>query len=135
LPDQFERSGNYWKRLMLGSLCLIVIAAGATSVAGWNEIDRITDAFEQGKQLKLERFLEPAESGEPQTIMLIGSDKRAESAIGGSGGARSDTIILVRPTPTRGRRRSCRCRATSRSKFLVTGATRSTPPTRSAARS
>jgi polyisoprenyl-teichoic acid--peptidoglycan teichoic acid transferase len=99
LPDQFERSGNYWKRLMLGSLCLIVIAAGATSVAGWNEIDRITDAFEQGKQLKLERFLEPAESGEPQTIMLIGSDKRAESAIGGSGGARSDTIILVRLDP------------------------------------
>jgi LCP family protein required for cell wall assembly len=100
LPEQFERSGNYWKRLLLGSLCLIVIAAGATSVAGWNEIDRITEAFEQGKQLKLERYLQSAESGEPQTIMLIGSDKRAESAIGGSGGARSDTIMLVRLDPS-----------------------------------
>jgi polyisoprenyl-teichoic acid--peptidoglycan teichoic acid transferase len=100
LPDQFERPGNYWKRLLLGSLCLIVIAAGATSVAGWNEIDRITEAFEQGKQLKLTRYLEDAESGQPQTIMLIGSDKRAASAIGGSGGARSDTIMLVRLDPS-----------------------------------
>lgn len=100
MPDQFERPGNYWKRLLLGSLCLIVIAAGATSVAGWNEIDRITEAFEQGKQLKLTRYLEDAESGEPQTIMLIGSDKRAASAIGGSGGARSDTIMLVRLDPS-----------------------------------
>jgi polyisoprenyl-teichoic acid--peptidoglycan teichoic acid transferase len=100
LPDQFERPGNYWKRLLLGSLCLIVIAAGATSVAGWNEIDRITAAFEQGKQLKLGRWLDQAESGEPQTIMLIGSDKRAATAIGGSGGARSDTIMLVRLDPS-----------------------------------
>ena len=100
MPEQFERPGNYWKRLLLGSLCLIVIAAGATSVAGWNEIDRITDAFEQGKQLKLTRYLEDAESGQPQTIMLIGSDKRAATAIGGSGGARSDTIMLVRLDPS-----------------------------------
>jgi LCP family protein required for cell wall assembly len=100
LPDQFERPGQYWKRLLLGSLCLIVIAAGATSVAGWNEIDRLTAALEGGKQLKLGRWLEEAESGEPQTIMLIGSDERHESAIGGSGGARSDTIMLVRLDPS-----------------------------------
>ena len=86
--------------MLLGSLCLIVIAAGATSVAGWNEIDRITDAFEQGKQLKLERWLEPGESGEPQTIMLIGSDRRAESTVDDSTGARSDTIMLVRLDPS-----------------------------------
>jgi LCP family protein required for cell wall assembly len=84
---------------MAGSLLLIVIAAGATSVAGWNEFDRLVEAFEEGKQLKLQRYLEAAESGEPQTIMLIGSDERSESAIGGSGGARSDTIILVRLDP------------------------------------
>ncbi len=100
MPDQFERPGQYWKRLLLGSLCLIVIAAGATSVAGWNEIDRLTAALEGGKQLKLGRWLEEAESGEPQTIMLIGSDERHESAIGGSGGARSDTIMLVRLDPS-----------------------------------
>lgn len=100
MPDQFERPGHYWKRLLLGCLCLVVIAAGATSVAGWNEIDRITEAFEQGKQLKLTRYLEDAESGQPQTIMLIGSDRRAESKVDDSTGARSDTIMLVRLDPS-----------------------------------
>ena len=89
-----------------------MVAAGVTSVAGWNEIDRLEAAFSEGKQLKLQRYLEAAESGEPQTIMLIGSDRRAETAIGGSGGARSDTIILVRLDPTSRRPRCCRCRAT-----------------------
>ena len=100
MPDQFERPGNYWKRLLTGSLCLIAVAAGATSVAGWNEIDRLTAAFEQGKELKLGRWLEEAESGEPQTIMLIGSDKRHDSAVSGAGSARSDTIMLVRLDPS-----------------------------------
>jgi LCP family protein required for cell wall assembly len=100
LLDQFERPGNYWKRLLAGSLCLIVVAAAATSVAGWNEIDRLADAFEQGKELKLGRWLEEAESGEPQTIMLIGSDKRHDSATSGAGSARSDTIMLVRLDPS-----------------------------------
>ena len=98
--DDFERPGNYWKRLLSGSLCLIVVAAGATSVAGWNEIDRLEEALSQGKQLKLGRWLEEAESGEPQTIMLIGSDRRAETAQDGSSGARSDTIMLVRLDPS-----------------------------------
>jgi len=100
LLDQFERPGNYWKRLLAGSLTLVVLAAGVTSVAGWNEVDRLVDAFEQGKELKLQRYLEQAESGEPQTIMLIGSDKRHKSAIDGGGGARSDTVMLVRLDPS-----------------------------------
>ena len=101
MPDQFEKPNyHYWRRLLLGSLCLIVIAAGATSVAGWNEIDRITEAFEQGKELKLGRWLDQAESGDPQTIMLIGSDRRAKTATDGSSGARSDTIMLVRLDPS-----------------------------------
>jgi len=99
LPDQFERPGNYWKRLLAGAAALIVIAAGAASVVGWNEVDELEAAFRSGKELKLEKFLESAEAGEPQTIMLIGSDKRAKTAQGGSGGARSDTIILVRLDP------------------------------------
>ena len=99
--EQFERSGNYWKRLLLGAAALIAIAAGGTSVAGWNEVDRLADAFEQGKELKLGRWLEQAESGEPQTIMLIGSDKRAKTAIDGGTGARSDTIMLARLDPSK----------------------------------
>jgi polyisoprenyl-teichoic acid--peptidoglycan teichoic acid transferase len=101
LPDGFERRGGYWRRLLAGSALLIVVAAGATSVAGWEEVDRITEAFEQGKQLKLGRWLEEAEAGQPQTIMLIGSDRRAKTARDGSSGARSDTIMLVRLDPSK----------------------------------
>ena len=98
--EQFERPGNYWKRLLAGAACLILIATGATSIVAWNEVDQLEAAFRQGQQLTgLDDFLEDAESGQPQTIMLIGSDKRAKTAAGGSGGARSDTIILVRLDP------------------------------------
>jgi polyisoprenyl-teichoic acid--peptidoglycan teichoic acid transferase len=101
LLEDFERPGNYWKRLLLGALCLIVISAAATSVAGWEEVDRLADAFKSGKQLKLGRWLKEAEAGQPQTIMLIGSDRRAKTAQDGSSGARSDTIMLVRLDPSK----------------------------------
>ena len=102
MPDEFERPGNYWKRLLAGAGVLIAIGTGATSIVAWDEIDSVVGAIEQGQRLDgLDRFLEDAESGQPQTIMLIGSDRRAKTAIGGSGGARSDTIILVRLDPSK----------------------------------
>jgi LCP family protein required for cell wall assembly len=102
LPEQFERSGNYWKRVLAGAACLIAVATGATSIVAWDEIDSVVDAFEQGGRLEgLEKILEDPAAGEPQTIMLIGSDRRAKTAVGGSGGARSDTIILVRLDPSK----------------------------------
>jgi LCP family protein required for cell wall assembly len=102
LPNDFERPGNYWKRILAGAAVLISIATGVTSVVAWDEIDSVVSALEKGKRLEgLERILEDPESGDPQTIMLIGSDKRAKTAIGGSGGARSDTIILVRLDPSK----------------------------------
>ena len=100
--DDFERPGNYWKRLLAGAATLIVLAGGVTSVVAWDEIDSVVGAIEQGGRLEgLDEFLDDPAAGDPQTIMLIGSDKRAKTAIGGSGGARSDTIILVRLDPSK----------------------------------
>jgi LCP family protein required for cell wall assembly len=101
LPDQFERPRGYWRRILIGSALLIVITATATSVAAWREIDRVVAAFDQGRNLKLDKYLAEAEEGKPQTIMLIGSDRRADTAQDGSAGARSDTIILVRLDPSK----------------------------------
>jgi hypothetical protein len=89
-----------------------VIAAGRTSVAAGTRSTAITDAFEQGKQLEAERCLEPRESGEPQTIMLIGSDRRAQSTVDDSTGRALDTIMLSGSTRPSARPRCCRCRAT-----------------------
>jgi LCP family protein required for cell wall assembly len=88
--------------MLFGCLAVLVIAIGATSVAAWKEVDQVVEAFDQGDPLEdLGEFIEPAKSGEPQTIMLIGSDKRHKDAQDGSAGtgARSDTIILVRLDP------------------------------------
>ncbi len=99
--EDFERPGNYWKRLLAGAAVLIVLSTGATSIVAWDEIDSVVGAIEQGQRLELDEFLDDPAAGDPQTIMLIGSDKRAKTAIGGSGGARSDTIILVRLDPSK----------------------------------
>jgi LCP family protein required for cell wall assembly len=97
LPDLFEKRG-IWKRYLAGAILVIVAAAAATSVAAFNEVDRISKAF--GGQLNLPGLAE-APPGDPQTILLIGSDKRAKSANDAKlgSGARSDTMILMRLDP------------------------------------
>ena len=101
LLEDFERPGNYWKRLLLGALADRGRGRRPRRSWRWNEVDRLEAVFSQGKELKLQKFLESAEAGQPQTIMLIGSDKRAKTATAAAGGPRSDTIILVRLDPSK----------------------------------
>jgi LCP family protein required for cell wall assembly len=86
-----------WKRLLLGAALCIFAAAAATAVAGFHEVDKIVDALEQGPELKLgEGQLAETDPGKPQTLMILGSDRRPRNNVEGAGGARSDTIMLVR---------------------------------------
>jgi polyisoprenyl-teichoic acid--peptidoglycan teichoic acid transferase len=86
-----------WKRLLLGAALCIFAAAGATAVAGFHEIDKVVDALELGPELKLGKAaLAETDAGEPQTLMILGSDRRPEDNVEGAAGARSDTIMLVR---------------------------------------
>src|SRR3954468_3184780 len=98
LPDLADKKG-LWKRYLFGALLVIVAAAAATSVTAFNEVDRLSRAF--GGQLNLGSDLAQAPPGKPQTILLIGSDKRAASARDAKlgSGARSDTMILMRLDP------------------------------------
>ncbi len=83
-------------------MLVIVAAASATSVAAFREIDALVDALKNGG-LDLGNELVEAEAGKPQTVMLIGSDKRPEDP--GTSLAekpRSDTVMLVRLDPDRG---------------------------------
>ncbi len=59
-------------------------------------------AFRDGEVLDLGRSLAEAEAGQPQTIMLIGSDERPRWSPNFEDKARSDTILLVRLDPARG---------------------------------
>src|SRR4051794_5353090 len=86
------------KRFALGGSLIIVVIAAATSVAGLHEVDKVVNALRQNKPLNLGGELSEADAGKPQTLMLIGSDKRAGDP-GDKG--RSDTIMLVRLDPSK----------------------------------
>jgi polyisoprenyl-teichoic acid--peptidoglycan teichoic acid transferase len=101
--DDSARPG-LWKRLLLGAFLIVFAAGAATAVAAFREIDKVVDALDGSKDLELGAQLAKSDPGQPQTILLLGSDRRPDDATdGGAGtGARSDTIILVRLDPNEG---------------------------------
>jgi polyisoprenyl-teichoic acid--peptidoglycan teichoic acid transferase len=89
-----------WKRLLLGGVLVIFAAAGATAVAAFHEVDKVVKALELGPELRLgKEKLAETDPGQPQTLMILGSDRRPRNNVEGAGGARSDTIMLVRLDP------------------------------------
>jgi LCP family protein required for cell wall assembly len=98
LPDIPERRG-IWRRYLLGAAIVIVSCAAATSVAAIHQVDRIAAAFHG--DLNVPDLLASTEPGKPQTVLLIGSDKRAKGAVDHEAGSRSDTMILMRLDPAK----------------------------------
>jgi LCP family protein required for cell wall assembly len=96
--DDSSRPG-IWKRLLLGAALVIFASATATSVAAFREVDRVVDALKLNPELELGDELAETDPGKPQTVMLIGSDRRNKNANDYDGTARSDTVILVRLDP------------------------------------
>jgi len=92
-------------RLLLGALLIVAASASTTAYAAISEVDKIVAALGTAPVLDLGASLAEADTGTPQTLMLIGSDKRAASSedvrSGLSSGQRSDTIILARLDPSR----------------------------------
>jgi LCP family protein required for cell wall assembly len=98
LPESAGK--GLFKRFLLGALLIMAAAGAATGVAAFHEVDRVVDAFKRGGKLDLGGELAEADAGDPQTIMIIGSDKRAKTARDAEDGyGRSDTVILVRLDP------------------------------------
>ena len=87
-------------RMLLG--CMVVVAAVAATVATGTllEVKAFVDALHQSPRLNLGNELATANAGGPQTLLLIGSDKRAKGAIDASSPPHSDTMILVRLDPS-----------------------------------
>ena len=89
-----------WKRLLLGAFLVVFAAAGATAVAAFHEVDKVVSALELGTELKLgKNTLADSDPGQPQTLLILGSDRRPKANGEGASGARSDTIMLVRLNP------------------------------------
>jgi len=92
-----------WTRFLAGAVLIVFATASAASVATFREVDRVVNALSPNPDLKLGGDLAKTDPGKPQTIMLLGSDRRPKGATDGSAGsgARSDTILLVRLDPER----------------------------------
>jgi LCP family protein required for cell wall assembly len=85
------RRGAWW-RFATGALVVVLFTATATAVAGLLQFKQIAQEFNATPPLKHAQVVVP-EPGEPQTILILGSDRRAHQPLGQS---HSDTIILVR---------------------------------------
>jgi LCP family protein required for cell wall assembly len=88
---------RYWWRFSLASLIIVAVTAAATSSAILLYINSIAEAFGTGANAKLhhevEEIVTNVHGGEPETILILGSDKRADLP---EEHGRSDTTILLR---------------------------------------
>jgi LCP family protein required for cell wall assembly len=79
-------------RFALGALIVVSFTATTTAVAGLLEFKQLAKDISGSLPIKHANVVIP-QPGSPQTILIIGSDRRAHAAIDD---ARSDTIMLVR---------------------------------------
>ncbi len=89
---------RYWWRFLLAAVAIVATTGAATATSGLLYIESIAEALSHNDVLKnkVERFLANTKGGEPQNIMILGSDKRASEP---EDPGRSDTTILLRLDP------------------------------------
>jgi polyisoprenyl-teichoic acid--peptidoglycan teichoic acid transferase len=89
---------RFWWRFTLGSVVIVTAVAAATAASILLYVGSIADALSHNNVLKnkVQRILAETEGGEPQNILIIGSDKRASEP---EDTGRSDTTILLRLDP------------------------------------
>jgi polyisoprenyl-teichoic acid--peptidoglycan teichoic acid transferase len=85
-------------RMLLGGLIVMLISGGAVATAGLLQVKSVANVFkDEGSVAPLRPgTIDRAESGKPQTILLVGSDRRFDDR---AKDARSDTLMLVRIDP------------------------------------
>jgi len=100
-PEGAPRLGwEMGKRFALGGLLVMVLSAVAVATALLLQVHETVDVF-QRESIPIpgiENELDKVDPGSPQTILVLGSDRRFED-IKAKNPARSDTIIVVRLDP------------------------------------
>ncbi|HET9161815.1 MAG TPA: LCP family protein [Solirubrobacterales bacterium] len=91
---------RYWWRFTLASVTIVSVVAAATAASILLYIGSIATALSHNNVLKnrVQRVLAQTHGGEPENIVIIGSDKRANEP---EDPGRSDTTLLLRLDPDR----------------------------------
>ncbi|HEX5763085.1 MAG TPA: LCP family protein, partial [Solirubrobacterales bacterium] len=89
---------RYWWRFLLAALVILASTGGATAASSLRFIGSIADDLSHNDVLKnkVDKVLASTEGGEPQNILILGSDKRASEP---EDPGRSDTTMLLRLDP------------------------------------
>jgi LCP family protein required for cell wall assembly len=91
-----------YKRFLLGALVVVLASATTVATAALLEVKDYAKIIGGGEQIKgIGTALDDVPEGGPQTILLLGSDRRYAD-IATKAPVRSDTIILVRLDPSKG---------------------------------
>jgi polyisoprenyl-teichoic acid--peptidoglycan teichoic acid transferase len=85
-------------RSALASLLIVALTAGATATAGLLKLDDILPPTLRGDVIP-ELRTTPPKPGKPQTVLLLGSDRRWTDGLDDR--PRSDTMMLVRVDPSK----------------------------------
>ena len=102
-PDKPPRPGRgVLKKALLAGVLITLLTAATVSSAVLLEVDELVDIVRSNSDVipGVKNELDDVPAGDPQTILVIGSDKRFTDGKGVP--ARSDTMILVRLNPDRG---------------------------------
>ena len=95
-----------WARFAIAGVLIVLLSGGATATIALTKLNHIAkEVFPKGSQLHVAKgVVETAYSGEPQTFMIIGSDRRAGSkdAYDRNNPPHSDTLLLVHLDPNYG---------------------------------
>lgn len=94
---EFPRRGGMWWKFLLAGVAIVVLSAGITATVGLNTVQGFVDDLKQGGTIaNAGSVITRVQAGDPQTILLIGSDHRYGHD---TRDARSDTMMLVRLDP------------------------------------
>ena len=113
-PDADDDGGRHrralWARFLAASFVIVVSMAAATSISLLVYLTDIAEGLCDNDELaSLRDQLDEVDGGDPQTILILGSDKRLDTE--GDPGARTRRSCCA-STPTRTRSRCSRSRAT-----------------------
>jgi LCP family protein required for cell wall assembly len=95
-----------WARFAIAGVLILLLSGAATATFALNKLNHIAhEVFPRGSQIHVAKgVVETAYSGEPQTFLIIGSDRRAGSkdAFDRNNPPHSDTLLLVHLDPQAG---------------------------------